>query len=69
MLKWVQFIGPLFSVAPYRSIVLENNVGGTGNGAPVMTSQLRVAEASGPGCGALLLPSPSRLTPAVSQGP
>lgn len=44
-------------------------MGGSGNGAPVMTSQLRVAEASGPGCGALLLPSPSRLTPAVSQGP
>lgn len=33
-----------------------------------MTSQMRVVEASGTGCGALLLPSPSRLAPAVSQG-
>lgn len=61
----------LFSSSPYQTIVLDNGLrkGGTSDGAPVMTSQLRVVEASGPGCGALLLPSPSRLAPAVSQGP
>lgn len=60
----------LFS-GPYHTIVLDGGLrkGGTTIGAPVMTSQLRVVKASGPGCGALLLPSPSRLAPAVSQGP
>lgn len=61
----------LFSSGPDHTIVLDDGLrkGGTGVGAPVMTSQLRVVEASGPGCGVLLLPSPSGLTPAVSQGP
>lgn len=59
----------LFSSGPHLIIVLDDGLrkGGTGDGAPVMTSQLRVVEASGPGCGALPLPSPSRLAPAVSQ--
>lgn len=61
----------LLQLPPYHAIVLDDGVrkGGTSNGAPVMTSQLRVVAASGPGCGALLLLTPSRLAPAVSQGP
>lgn len=61
----------LFSTGPYPTIVWDDGLrkGGTDDGAPLMTSQLRVVKASGLGCGALLLPSPSRLAPAVSQGP
>lgn len=38
-------------------------------GAPIVTSRLSLAEASVPGCGALLHPSPSRLAPAMNQDP
>lgn len=63
---------PFFSSAPYRITVLEKwhkKKGGTTNGAPLMTSQMRAVQASGPGWGALCLLTLLRLTPAVSQGP